>query len=250
MLTHEPAKYLFEIGNFKAASYGFMLFLSFALGYLLTLWEGHRKNINLNHISGAVLMAMLGAAVGARVGYLLEHLDELAMRPALFLEFQQGGLSSIGGIVGATFFIVAYLGFQKLPISNYLDTMVPGLCLGVVLTRIGCFMNGCCYGIASSLPWAVDAGDFPRHPTQLYHSLSGVILFVIIWKLRKKQSLTGLLFPVFLLIYAPLRFAIEYLRDSQRYFFDLTAAQLYIVPLYLAATLFIYFRIQKERRKT
>jgi phosphatidylglycerol---prolipoprotein diacylglyceryl transferase len=158
----------------------------------------------------------------------------------MFFNVSEGGLASIGGIVGSTFFVFTYLKLQRMDVGRYMDALVPSLCLGIVLTRIGCFFNGCCYGIASNLPWAVNVGDFPRHPTQLYHSLSGLILFMVIWHLRKRERYAGNLFPVFLVLYGPIRFLIEFLRDSRRYLLDLTAAQLFILPLILMGMYFLF----------
>jgi phosphatidylglycerol:prolipoprotein diacylglycerol transferase len=93
--------------------------------------------------------------------------------------------------------------------------------------------------MASALPWAVNPGDFPRHPTQLYLALNGLILFFVINSLSGNPRFSGRLFPFFLLLYGVGRFSVDFLRESERYLFGLTATQLLIPPVMLVAGLFL-----------
>jgi prolipoprotein diacylglyceryl transferase len=235
MIAYDPIEVLFRVGGLDIHSYGFALSMAFLAGFLLAMRHGRKKGLDPLHQVAVVGMIVLGSMAGARAYYVLEHADEFAGRPGAAFHMGEGGLSAIGGIIGGGLLLILYARVAGLRAGHYLDACVPGLCLGISITRIGCFLNWDDYGLASTLPWAVNAGDFARHPTQIYLLLNGLLLFVVFLRLRTVKGLEGRLFPLFLLLYGPLRFLIEFLRDSERYAFNLTATQLLIPPLVLIA---------------
>lgn len=240
MIPFTPIKILFRVGGVEIYSWGFALFLSFAVGFFITLAECKRKRLDLFHMLIGAILVVVGAMVGARALYVIEHLGRYLVNPLEAFSVWQGGLSAIGGMLGAFLFAFLYGVVYKLPTWDYADAFVPSLCLGISITRIGCFLNWDDYGIASTLPWAVNAGDFARHPTQIYLALNGLILFFVFLRIRNNEALTGKLFPLFLVLYGSSRFFIEFLRDSERYVFQFTAAQLMIIPLILISIVFLF----------
>jgi phosphatidylglycerol:prolipoprotein diacylglycerol transferase len=238
LITFEPVKVLFHVGGLTVHSYGFFLALSFLAGLFVALWQGGWRGLDPVHVVAAVGMVVLGSMAGSRAYYVLEHIREFAGRTGAIVHIEKGGLTAIGGMLGGGLALIAYARAMRLRIGDYLDVCVPGLCLGIGITRIGCFLNWDDYGLASTLPWAVNAGDFPRHPTQLYHSLFGILLFIIFLRLGRKPSLRGRLFPLFLMVYGVGRFSVDFLRDEPRYFLDLTATQLLIPAVMLVAGYF------------
>ncbi len=240
MIMFEPVKVLFHAGGIPVYSYGFFLALSFLAGLIVALWQGGKRGLDPVHMVAVVGMIVLGSMAGSRAYYVLEHIREFAGRPAAVVHIGEGGLSAIGGFLGGGFGLIIYTWVMKLRTGDYLDACVPGLCLGIFITRIGCFLNWDDYGLASTLPWAVNAGDFARHPTQLYHSLYGLVLFVAFLRLGRNPRLRGRLFPLFLLVYGVGRFAVDFLRDEPRYLLELTATQLLIPPVMLVAAWFFF----------
>jgi prolipoprotein diacylglyceryl transferase len=235
MIAYEPIKVLFTVGGLEVHSYGFALSLAFVAGFFLSLAECRRRGLDAAQFMAASAMIIVGSVAGARAYYVLEHLGSFAAEPGRVFYIWHGGLSAAGGIVGGFLFFYAYARASRLDVWRYADVFVPGLCLGIALTRAGCFLNWDDYGLASGLPWAVNAGDFARHPTQIYLLLNGLLLFFVFLRLRKAKGLAGRLFPLFLLLYGPLRFLIEFLRDSERYALNLTATQLLIPAIVLFA---------------
>ena len=106
-------------------------------------------------ITNAALYSLIGGVFGARVFYVLHHLNDFKQDPVSVFEIWNGGLELLGGVILAVTIILLYLIYHKLPIRRYLDILAIGLMLALAFGRIGCFLNGCCFGKPSDLPWAV-----------------------------------------------------------------------------------------------
>jgi phosphatidylglycerol:prolipoprotein diacylglycerol transferase len=131
------------------------------------------------------------------------------------------------------------------------DIVAPYIALGYAIVRIGCFLNGCCYGKVSAVPWALHcaAGDFSlRHPTQLYSMIGSLLLFLILWKFRNHKQFAGFLFLLYIGLYSIMRFIVEIFRESPMVFPWLSLAQLVCIILGTMAfgLIFIFeWRIKK-----
>ena len=106
-------------------------------------------------ITNAALYSLIGGVFGARVFYVLHHLGYFKQDPVSVFAIWNGGLELLGGVILAVTIILLYLIYHKLPIRRYLDILAIGLMLALVFGRIGCFLNGCCFGKPTDLPWAV-----------------------------------------------------------------------------------------------
>ena len=138
-------------------SYGLMLVLGFFAGYLLVLRLAKRCRQNPDDLTNIAVLALLGGVVGARALYVIhfwraQYADESFWK---ILNVRDGGLEFYGGVILAILAMLGYLGLRRLPVRLYLDLLAPALMLGLAFGRMGCFLNGCCYGERSNLPWAV-----------------------------------------------------------------------------------------------
>ena len=239
MIDYSPLPVLFRIGVIKVHSVGFALTLAFFIGFFLALREIRRRELDPDDFKKMFLFIVLGAIIGSRLFFVVEHVTYFFEYPVEIFKIWKGGASSYGGFLGAFLFVFVYFKKRKLPFLAYADAVVPALCMGIFIKRIGCFLNWCCYGSACNLPWAINAGDFPRHPTQIYLALNGLILFFIFSKLKHKQRYSGWLLSRCLIVYGLARFLIEFLRDSERYLFNLTIAQWASGTLLVLTCLFI-----------
>ncbi len=216
---------LFGIGAFKVHSYGFMLCVAFVLGLLITYRHLKRNFIDPYAVFDLVIAAMLGGILGARAFYILGNTDEFAGHWVDVLHFwDMEGLVFFGGLLLGGAAVVAVIRWKGLPYNVIADAAGLSLALGLAVTRIGCFLNGCCYGKPSGLPWAVTfpAGSgvyagmgippTPLHPTQIYESLLDLALFVALFAVRKRFKYHGEVFYLFLLFYGVIRFFMEFLR--------------------------------------
>ena len=158
---------LIRIGPVVVSSYGLMLAIAFIAGMTLTTRMARQRGIDEDNIINLAFLIMVSAIVGSRLLYVLTHLEEFRGRWLYtFLPVQPdgsiglSGLIFLGGLIGAIITGVAYAIYKKLPVWPTADSIAPAVALGLVFGRLGCFLNGCCFGKACAMPWAV---IFPAH---------------------------------------------------------------------------------------
>jgi phosphatidylglycerol:prolipoprotein diacylglycerol transferase len=217
----------FNLGSLPIRWYGVMMALAFITG----LWTATRRarlvNVSPDIIADLTLWLMAGSIAGARVVYVTTYWQqEFADQPfsEVFM-IQHGGLVYYGGLIGAFVTGVAYLYWKKLPVWKIADVMAPSIALGSVFGRIGCLLNGCCYGRACSLPWAitfppghethpVNQPGTPVHPTEIYDVLLNLALYAgLAWLFRRKKF-DGQIIALYLVGYAVCRFIVEFFRGD------------------------------------
>lgn len=212
-----------------------MLAISCLVGIYLCVKAAEKQGIPAQNALNALLLAFIFAIVGARLYYCLQYASFFIARPAEVYAFWKGGFASYGGFIGGVLAAMVYLKKVKIPVWKFADCCAPSIALGVFLTRIGCFMNGCCFGKVSDFPWAArfphGSGPYiqqlmngqisgtenlslPIHPTQIYHSIAGFVLFLLLTYLQKHKRVDGQLFLIFAVLYSLSRFSIEFYRGD------------------------------------
>jgi phosphatidylglycerol:prolipoprotein diacylglycerol transferase len=148
---------LFEIPfiHLTVRSFGVMMVIGFLLGLYLIGRLSRNIVSNPQLITNLALYCLIAGVVGARVFYVVHHFDKMDRPLASMFAVWQGGLEFYGGVIFAIPVIVLYLRYYKLPIRRCLDIMAIALMLGLAFGRLGCFLNGCCFGKPTELPWAV-----------------------------------------------------------------------------------------------
>ncbi|MBN2417664.1 prolipoprotein diacylglyceryl transferase [bacterium] len=220
---------LLKLGRFEIHAYGLMLAISFLVGIYWAMRRSDRKGIDRNDIMDLSLLVVISAILGSRLLYVVTHLEEFQGRWLDTINpFQStgeigiAGLSMLGGVVLSVIVIAVYCFVKKISILKLGDIFTPSFAAGIFLTRIGCFLNGCCFGKTCSLPWAVrfplnsPAGyvqqGAPLHPTQLYASLYGLGIALILYFFDRKQRFDGAVLALFLMLYGTARFLIDFVR--------------------------------------
>lgn len=210
---------LLEYGPLVLHSYGLML----AIGGLVAVWRAavasKRYGIPDARVVDAGIIVILAGLVGARIGYVLLTWDEFAGDPVSIIAVWDGGLTYYGGLIAGALAGVVWARLAKVNVADFADLVAPSLALGYGIARIGCFLNGCCYGSECALPWAVrfhqDGGDVltaPSHPVQIYSSLGSLIIFFLLTRLEKRGLPPGTVFGCWLILASMLRFFMEYFR--------------------------------------
>jgi phosphatidylglycerol:prolipoprotein diacylglycerol transferase len=213
---------LFQIGPVHLRSYGLLMALAFVVGTFLGLREARRLGLDEDKVVNVILVTLVASVLGARLLYVLEHLAEFRREWTSALALWQGGLTLYGGIVAGTFAGLLAARRMGLPVWVVADALAPALALGTVFGRVGCFLNGCCYGQPTSRPWGVvfprdsfaylEFGDRPVHPSQLYNALAGLLLFAVFQLLRKRMRVPGVLFWSFVAAFALVRIPLDLTR--------------------------------------
>jgi phosphatidylglycerol:prolipoprotein diacylglycerol transferase len=223
----------FHIGSLVVYWYGVALVLAYVAGELLVLWLARREGMDLDRVLLWMVFLLLGGIVGARLAGLVR--DSLA-RGLIASPLAREGFVSYGAPAGVLVAGWVYARVVRLSLWKLLDLAAPSVALGFAITRIGCFLNGCCYGRPTNLPWGVSFpasspaglafGDTPLHPAQIYASLGNLVLFGGLLALRRRRRFEGSLFLWWVVLYAVLRFVLEFARADPRVALGLTAAQL------------------------
>jgi phosphatidylglycerol:prolipoprotein diacylglycerol transferase len=222
---------LFRIGSIPLNSYGLALAVSFLLGVRLASRRCAARGIPPDDVTNMGVWVMMAAIVGSRALYVITHLDEFANSPIRIVAFWNGlyGLSMLGGVVLATAVGFAFIARKKWPAWELADAVIPAFPLGIFITRIGCFLNGCCFGSPTdcplgvsfppgSLPWDVYGGAH-LHPAQLYASAAGLYMLLALLLAGRRRHFPGFIFSLFLGLYGATRFGLEEFRhfDHQPY---------------------------------
>jgi phosphatidylglycerol:prolipoprotein diacylglycerol transferase len=242
---------LFQLGPLTLRSYGLMTAISFALGIILSVILNRQAGREDDLILDLSTWVMLGAVVGARALYVIVEPSEYLAQPWRVIAVWEGGLVFYGGFIGATLTAYAYLWRQKAPIWSVGDCVAPGLALGHVTGRLGCWFNGCCYGRVDAAHGVVfpSIGDgLPHLPVMLYEAAFLLVLSAFLVFLWHRRRFDGQVFWVYVLAYASWRFAIEFLLgDDERgtLFSNLLSPSQWIALVAAAFALVMLARLSK-----
>jgi phosphatidylglycerol---prolipoprotein diacylglyceryl transferase len=219
---------LFHIGSFAVNTYGVFLALAFLAAIFVTVRLAERDGLPKERIYDLCLWLLVSSLVGSKILMFFTE-PEYREHPLqlLSLDFLRSGGVFYGGLLGALITGYVLLKRWELPWWKTADACAPGIALGNALGRQGCFSAGCCWGKPTSLPWGVrftEAGhevtgvpiDVKLHPTQLYESFAMLIAFVFLLWLHKRKKFSGQVILTYAVIYAAVRFLIEFVRDDPR----------------------------------
>ena len=241
------APIFFQLGPFTLYSYGIMMAVAFGLSTWLAVRDARRLPAGAavlapEMVVDATCAALFGGIAGARLFYVALHAGEFAHAPLEIVAIWHGGLVWYGGFLGGALGGWLYTRSRRLPFLRAFDQLSPYVALGHALGRVGCFLNGCCYGAPSDAWCAVRFPNLPEPvwPTQLFEALG--LFFLYRW-LRWGQAhgalqRPGLTAGQYLLGYAALRFGLEFLRGDQTVAWEgMTLQQLVSVGLFAAGLL-------------
>ena len=238
----------FELGSFSMRWYS--TFLTLAVVWLIFwMWLQVKKGAQIT-LDTVLSMALVGIPSGIIFARLLHVIDDIviaSLHPELTASGQVinylqhpgliiggAGLTIYGAILGAALGIWIYCKITKTKMGYIVDLMAPGIIIAQAIGRVGCLLNGCCYGTPTTLPWGLVYtdpqsfgfnGGIPTHPTVVYEIIYCIIVFVVLMMLRKKLKPDGSLFTLYLAFYAAWRLGIDFLRDGTPFLFGLHQAQ-------------------------
>lgn len=178
---------------------------------------------------------MVGGILGARVAFVLANLPAYLEAPMDIIRIDKGGLIYYGGFIGASLAVILMAHLRKERLWDFADFVVTAVPLGHAVGRVGCFLNGCCYGTACDLPWAVSFDSVARHPTQLYETAFNLLLYGLLLWIYPRRKRAGAVFALYMQAYGLGRFIIEFVRgDDRMQWFGLSVAQQVSIGVFLA----------------
>ena len=219
---------LFHIGSFPINTYGVFLALAFLFAILITVKLAGRDELQREKIYDLSLWMLLASLIGSKVLMFLTEPEYREHPLQLFsLDFLRSGGVFYGGLIGAVLTGYFLMKRYKLPWWKTADACAPGVAIGNFFGRQGCFSAGCCWGKPTNLPWGVKFTEVGHeitgvptnsylHPTQLYESFAMLIVFFFLLWLHRRKRFSGQVILLYLLLYAGIRFTIEFVRDDPR----------------------------------
>lgn len=241
----------FELYGRPIYWYGIMMALAF-LGAMIH-WSilGRHENRPAGFASDMAFWIMVGGIVGARIGYIAGNLEYFIENPVNIVRIDEGGLVFYGGLIGCVLVVLLMAYRQKESVWSLADFTVSPLPLGHALGRVGCFLNGCCYGVETECPVAVEMQGGLRHPVQLYSVALNLGLYLaLIWLYPRRQR-KGSVLMVYCLVYPLIRFLLEFMRgDPRTRLMQLTSAQYVSVAIFIMGILLWKFLPAKTPSKT
>jgi phosphatidylglycerol:prolipoprotein diacylglycerol transferase len=215
----------------------FLLALAIVIGIYWVMRQAEREKADLHAVFFVCVVTVISAYLSARLYSVIQHWSYFADHPVEILQVWKHGTASFGAYSGGAVAALIAARRKNLSTMKFLDWCAPALALGIFLGRVGCFLNGCCYGKIASLPWAmrfpegsgpyeaqlqaglIQAGfwSLPVHPAQLYEAAFALAILGLLLLFRNKQRLRpGSLFLWFGCLYAAGRFCNEFLRADDR----------------------------------
>lgn len=249
---------LFKIGNFGVRTYGVILIIAFFICLYLAKWDAKRLGLGKKDIDHLANYLLLWGLIGARLYYALFYDPYYYFtKPWTLLFIWEGGLAIHGAILGGILGLYLYTKKYHRDFWNLADFLSPLLLLGQGIGRIGCFLNGCCFGKPTDKPWGVifpkdsfayyKYGFTPVHPTQLYEMVLDVLGFIIFWTVRKKISSPGVLFAWYLIYYGVVRFVVSLFRADSLYLWG-TGVKIAYVVSFIMIVIGIYLNLVLRKK--
>ena len=208
---------LFNIGSFRIGTYGVMMAIGVLTAVKAASKECEKAGFSKDRFYNFVLLILLSAIVGARVLYILVEWKDFVDYPFSYI-FSREGFVFYGGLIGAFAAGTVYVRRAGLSVGRTADLCAPYIALGHALGRIGCFLNGCCYGLQTDSVWGMPIQGLPGKyfPIQLVASAFLFALFGFLYRIRERIGYKGMLFLLYVTFYASGRFVIEFFRGDPR----------------------------------
>jgi len=230
--------------------YGIMIALAIVWIVLWLAWQVRKgAKISYDTVFGAALVGVPSGIVFARLLHIADRWDFYSQNPGQIIG--GSGLTAYGAVLGASLGIWIYFKISKKKIGYFFDLTAPSVVVAqAVIGRIGCTINGCCYGTPTSLPWGI-VYNHPNslaplgiavHPTQVYELIFGLMVFGVLVKLKGRFKPDGSLFLIYLSLYSLWRIGIDFLRVGTPFLFGLHQAQVISIIVLAIAVPVMAFR--------
>jgi phosphatidylglycerol:prolipoprotein diacylglycerol transferase len=217
---------LIHIGKFYFETYWIIFVLTILICIIPFIKEARRKNISPKKVGFFLCLALPLSFIFAHIYYWVFYNPETILKnPGFIFLFWKGGLAFHGGIGGGIFLGLLFTRINKISFWKFADLFAPLFALGESIQRIGCFLNGCCYGKETDLIWSVmfthpnsmAPQNIYLHPTQIYLSFGSLFVFIFLWTRRTKIKYNGQTFLNYLILHAILRSIVEEFRADALY---------------------------------
>ena len=255
MITVDP--FIFHVGPFTLRWYAVIFIIATFIGLWLTAREAERKGFKKDDIYGVAVLIIFAGIVGARLFHVLDHWSErYAANPIQALNIGDGGLAVWGALFGGLVAGAIICWVKKWPFLRLLDAAAPGLILAQAIGRIACLITGEGVGKPTSSPFSIAYGDpnafVPKvgmsyAPMPIYDSIVSLLIFAIIWQLRKRDWPDGKLFLVYLILYSIQRFFVSFTGYYRIAAYGLTQSQIIAIVAFVTGLVVLAWMARKPQ---
>lgn len=239
---------LFNIGPLNFYSYGFMLAIAFLVASFLIQRDLAKKNIPQDISFNLTFFTLIAGIVGARLFYVILHFEEFKNSILGIFKIYHGGLTWYGGLIFGIAFTLIYLKKRGIPILLVFDTGIPYIALAQSIGRIGCLLNGCCFGRPSLQGIYFSVHSQFLIPTQLFSSVALLLIYGVLRYLSCKKLKPGIILFTYLFLYSTKRFFIEFLRADSPVNFGIWSIFQIISLLIMGVSLIAIFILNNVKR--
>ena len=233
-----------RLGPLDIHTYGVLLAIGCIVGLAVAVRRARCEGIDPERIADLGAWLIVSGMVGGKLFHILFFWDDfIAGLRAEGLRSLREGFVFYGGFIVASLAGVVYARRKRLPVAKLADIFAPSVALGHAFGRLGCFFNGCCFGRACTLPWAVRfppphaMAGIPVHPTELYEVFGNLVIFAGLSAFYRHKRFDGQIWWGYVLSYGVLRFTVDFFRgDYATYYFGvLTIGHLMAMAMIVVA---------------
>lgn len=226
--------------------YGIMIILGIMVMLLWMAWQVRKgAKISSDTLFNAAIVGIPSGIIISRLLHVIDLWDYYSQNPGLIIG--GSGLTAYGAILGATLGIWVYSRLGKFQFGYFADLLAPAVILAQAIGRVGCTINGCCYGLPTSLPWGIVYTNIntyaplgiPVHPTQVYEIIYLLVIFGVVLRLKGRLQPDGSLFLVYLGLYSLWRLGTDFLREGTPFLFGLHQSQ--VIAIIVLAVVILWF---------
>lgn len=205
---------LFKIGNFPVHSFGVIMIIAFLTGLYIARKRAAKFGLDPAKLSDMSFWTLIVGILGARIAFILQDLGYYLKNRDQLFSWQFAGLTSFGGVIAGIGFMVFWAKRAGWPVRLVLDVIAPAGLVMHAIGRVGCLLNGCCYGGVCDLPWGIhiDKIPVPMHPAQIYDALMNLAALPLILLIEKRGQARGQIFALTLIFHGLSRFIYEFWR--------------------------------------
>ena len=253
MITINVDPVLLHLGPVEIRWYGVMVALAVLAIVLISLKEAKRVHMSEIHVYNIAVWAVIGGVIGSRLFHVIDKWDYYFQHPEQIVGF--AGVAVYGAVVGVIVAIAIYTVVKKLSMWQLCDVVSPGSLVGMAIGRIGCVLNGCCYGLPTDGNWgftythpdALAPFGTSVQPTQLYHIIWNMLAFGLLWALRRKPMPRGSIFLLYVSLYSVGDLLIRFFREGEPFLFGIQQAQLIGITILVVTIPLFVIRLLRFR---
>jgi len=243
----------FKLGSFTIYWYGIFIAAGVFFGGLVLQKNACKQGYSQETVTRLIFWTIIWGILGGRILHVIVQFPYYYRHPLEILSIRNGGLAVEGAVIVALIFLTVYSKIKRFNLLGMLDIVSLSVTLGQSIGRLGCFLNGCCYGKPTEFFLGLGV-KFPHlaekvHPTQLYYSTAYIVLFFILKRMYKKHLQPGTVFVTYILAFALIRYIIDMLRgDLFPTGLGLYSTQIIGIVLFITGTVWFLFILGKQTK--